>query len=140
MMVNNGKNGGTQVKIKSASTLFFPSFKEYLAEFVYGGIDGSVTTFAVVSGATGASFSSKVIIVLGIANLLADGLSMSFGSYLSARTEKERYFHKRRSEYSEIENSPELEVEDIRKIYKDKGFEDQLLEDAIKQEEALWEF
>jgi VIT1/CCC1 family predicted Fe2+/Mn2+ transporter len=59
----------------------------YLKEFVYGGIDGSVTTFAVVAGATGAKLDAGVIIVLGFANLIADGFSMSVGNYLSEKSE-----------------------------------------------------
>lgn len=59
----------------------------YLKEFVYGGIDGSVTTFAVVAGATGGKLDAGVIIVLGFANLLADGFSMSVGNYLSEKSE-----------------------------------------------------
>lgn len=59
----------------------------YLGEFVYGAIDGSVTTFAVVAGAAGAGLSPEVVVILGFANLLADGLSMSIGSYLSAKSE-----------------------------------------------------
>jgi len=59
----------------------------YLKEFVYGGIDGCVTTFAVVAGATGAGFNSGIIIVLGFANLIADGFSMSVGNYLSVKSE-----------------------------------------------------
>jgi vacuolar iron transporter family protein len=62
-------------------------FEEYLGEFVYGSIDGTVTTFAVVAGATGANFSVIVIIVLGFANLVADGFSMGVGSYLSSKSE-----------------------------------------------------
>lgn len=63
--------------------------EDYLREFVYGGIDGAVTTFAVVAGATGAGFSVKVILVLGFANLIADGFSMGVGSYLSTKSEQE---------------------------------------------------
>ncbi len=63
--------------------------EDYLSEFVYGGIDGAVTTFAVVAGATGASFSVKIILVLGFANLIADGFSMGVGSYLSTKSEQE---------------------------------------------------
>jgi vacuolar iron transporter family protein len=59
----------------------------YMKEFVYGGIDGSVTTFAVVAGATGANLDPGVIIILGFANLIADGFSMSVGNYLSEKTE-----------------------------------------------------
>lgn len=64
-------------------------FEDYLSEFVYGGIDGAVTTFAVVAGATGARFSTTVILVLGFANLIADGFSMGVGSYLSTKSEQE---------------------------------------------------
>ena len=49
----------------------------YLGDAVLGGVDGCVTTFAVVAGAAGAGFPSLVIVVLGVANLLADGLSMA---------------------------------------------------------------
>lgn len=62
-------------------------FEDYLGEFVYGSIDGTVTTFAVVAAAEGASFSTAVIIVLGFANLVADGFSMSVGAYLSSKSE-----------------------------------------------------
>lgn len=64
-------------------------FEDYLREFVYGGIDGAVTTFAVVAGATGARFDTTVILVLGFANLIADGISMGVGSYLSTKSERE---------------------------------------------------
>jgi VIT1/CCC1 family predicted Fe2+/Mn2+ transporter len=70
------------------------NLEDYLREFVYGGIDGAVTTFAVVAGATGARFDTKVIVVLGFANLFADGFSMSVGSYLSTKSEHE-VMHKR---------------------------------------------
>jgi len=63
--------------------------EDYLSEFVYGGIDGAVTTFAVVAGATGARFDTKVILVLGFANLIADGFSMSVGAYLSTKSSQE---------------------------------------------------
>lgn len=59
---------------------------KYLPEFVYGGIDGSVTTFAVVAGVMGASLSSAIVLILGFANLLADGFSMAVSNYLSTKS------------------------------------------------------
>lgn len=59
----------------------------YLPEFVYGSMDGLVTTFAIVTGAVGASLSPVVIIILGLANVLADGFSMGSSNYLSAVSE-----------------------------------------------------
>ncbi|HVY01154.1 MAG TPA: VIT1/CCC1 transporter family protein [Candidatus Nanoarchaeia archaeon] len=61
----------------------------YLPEFVYGGIDGTITTFAVVSGALGASLSSSVVIIMGVANLVADGFSMAVANYLSVKSMKD---------------------------------------------------
>ncbi len=63
--------------------------RKYLYEFVYGGIDGSVTTFAVVAGAIGASLSSAVILILGFANLFADGFSMAVSNYLSNQSQRD---------------------------------------------------
>lgn len=60
-----------------------------LREFVYGGMDGAVTTFAVVTGAAGANLSSSVILILGFANVLADGFSMAVGSFLSEKSEQQ---------------------------------------------------
>lgn len=62
-------------------------FERYLAEFVFGGIDGIVTTFAVVAATVGAGLSSSVVIILGLANLIADGISMGVSSYLSQKSE-----------------------------------------------------
>lgn len=106
-------------------------FQKYLSEFVYGGIDGSVTTFAVVAGASGAGLESSIIIILGFANLIADGFAMSVGSYLSAKTDKERFEKHKKQEYWEIENLREKEVQEIRDIYQSKGFEGELLEQVV---------
>lgn len=65
------------------------ALRKYFAEFIYGGIDGGVTTFAVVAAATGGGLSGRVIIILGIANLLADGFAMSIGAYLAAKTNEQ---------------------------------------------------
>ena len=64
-------------------------FEAYLGEFVYGAIDGTVTTFAVVAAAAGAGLNSTVVIILGIANLIGDGFSMGASSYLSAKSERD---------------------------------------------------
>ncbi|MFQ5531204.1 MAG: VIT1/CCC1 transporter family protein [Candidatus Nanoarchaeia archaeon] len=63
--------------------------RKYLPEFVYGSIDGTVTTFAIVAGAVGASLSSSIILILGFANLFADGFSMAVSSYLSEKSHDE---------------------------------------------------
>lgn len=109
----------------------FKSLQDYLREFVYGGIDGAVTTFAVVAGAVGASLDPLVIIILGFANLFADGLSMSIGAYLSSKSENENYQKHKNIEYWEVDHLPEKEREEIEEIYKEKGFEGELLQKVV---------
>lgn len=60
----------------------------YIGDIVYGANDGIITTFAVIAGAAGAGLSSSVIIILGLANLVADGFSMGASRYLSLKSEQ----------------------------------------------------
>ncbi len=106
-------------------------YQEYLGEFVYGGIDGSVTTFAVVAGSAGAGLDSAIVIILGVANLIADGFSMSVGSYLSTKSEKQNYEKHKKIEYWEVDNIPHKEREEIREIFEAKGFKGELLEQVV---------
>ena len=68
---------------------FWPSWAHHIGDLVFGANDGIVTTFAVVSGVTGAQLSARVLIILGLANLLADGIAMGAGNYLGMRSEQE---------------------------------------------------
>lgn len=62
--------------------------QHYLGDLIYGANDGIITTFAVVSGVTGANLSARVILILGFANLLADGFSMGASNYLAIRSDE----------------------------------------------------
>jgi vacuolar iron transporter family protein len=103
----------------------------YLGDFVLGAIDGTVTTFAVVAGVAGAGLSSGVAIVLGMANLLADGFSMAVSNYLNVRAEKEVVEQARRNEEMHVEQVPEGEREEIRQIFAGKGFDGSVLEEIV---------
>lgn len=105
--------------------------EKYLGEFVYGGIDGCVTTFAVVAGSVGAGLESSVIIILGFANLLADGFAMSVGAFLSARSVRDNVSKHKQIEYGKVSKDPEAGREAIRKIYRHKGFTGDLLERVV---------
>lgn len=114
---------------------------QYIGDMVYGGLDGIVTTFAIVSGVAGASLGTGVVLILGLANLLADGLSMAAGAYLSSKSEREYYERERERELWEIENFPEGERAEMVEIYQRKGYspEDaQRLIDIHSQDQELW--
>lgn len=83
---------------------FKKNLEDYLREFVYGGMDGAVTTFAVVTGAAGANLGVRVILILGFANVLADGFSMAVGSYLSEKSEQDLSIHKGESTQDDHES------------------------------------
>ena len=113
----------------------------YLSDSVLGGIDGCVTTFAVVAGAVGGGLSDVVIIVLGFANLLADGFSMAASNYLGAKSEREHVGKARRTEERHIAQVPQGEREEVRQIFARKGFEGDVLEKIVKvitNDRDLW--
>ena len=103
----------------------------YLRDWVYGGIDGTVTTFAIMAGVVGASLPSSVVVILGIANLLADGFSMAAANYTGTKAEQDEYQQLRYMEERHVALAPEGEREEIRQIFKAKGFEGDALETAV---------
>ena len=106
--------------------------KWYFDDFIYGSIDGAVTTFAIVAGVVGASLPTTIILILGLANLFADGFSMSMANYQASKSKNEFVKMKRREEEWQIENLEEQEKEEIREIYRKKGFKDELLEEIVR--------
>jgi VIT1/CCC1 family predicted Fe2+/Mn2+ transporter len=104
----------------------------YLRDWVYGGIDGTVTTFAVVAGVVGAELSTKALLILGAANLFADGFSMAAANFTGTKAEIEEYEHVRRMEERHVEFAPDGEREEIRQIFRAKGFEGEALESAVQ--------
>jgi len=113
----------------------------YLRDWVYGGIDGAVTTFAIVAGVAGAELSSRVVIILGLANLFADGLSMAASNYSGTKAEVDDVARLTEVERRHIRLDREGEREEIRQILVMKGLESDVLEgavDAITSREETW--
>jgi VIT1/CCC1 family predicted Fe2+/Mn2+ transporter len=126
---------GIAKRLAKANT---PSF---LKDFVFGGIDGAVTTLAIVAGVQGAGFSPKVVIALGIANILADGFSMAAGNFAGTRAEAEDVARLRAIEANHIAVARDGELEELRQILAAKGLSGHALEqavDAMSSRKRVW--
>jgi VIT1/CCC1 family predicted Fe2+/Mn2+ transporter len=105
---------------------------QYLGDLVYGGLDGIVTTFAVVSGVAGAALGSNIVLIMGLANLFADGFSMATGAYLSAKSEHEYYERERKREAWEVEHFPDGERAELYEVYRKQGYDDKAASDLVR--------
>lgn len=113
----------------------------HLKDLVYGGIDGTVTTFAIVAGVEGAGLSQTVIVALGIANILADGFSMAASNYSGTKAELDDRRRIIRIEESHIENHRSGELEELRQILELRGLTGDVLNkatEAISQSKDKW--
>ncbi|MAA98330.1 MAG: hypothetical protein CMN87_12655 [Stappia sp.] len=113
----------------------------YLRDWIYGGIDGAVTTFAIVAGSLGASLSARVILILGAANLIADGFSMAAANYSGTKAEHDDHARLKAVEERHIACAPEGEREEIRQIYKAKGYDGDDLEsltNLVVSRRSVW--
>jgi VIT1/CCC1 family predicted Fe2+/Mn2+ transporter len=113
----------------------------YLPDAVFGAIDGTVTTFAVVAGAVGANLSARVVLILGAANLFADGFSMAVGNFAAHRAAAEQVDHLREVERRHIAIAPDGEETEIREIYRAKGLVGPALETMtrlVTSNRSLW--
>jgi len=113
----------------------------YLRDWIYGGIDGLVTTFAIVAGAVGADMPARVVLILGVAKLIADALSMAAANYSGTKAEHEEYDKIREMEERHVALHPEGEREEVRQIFRAKGFDGDDLDrvvNVITQEQHRW--
>lgn len=104
----------------------------FLKPLIFGGLDGILTSFAIVAGAAGGSLSTPVVLILGFSNIFADALSMGVGEFLSSKAENEWILSERERENWEMENYPEGEIREMVDIYVTRGMEQEDAEAVIK--------
>ena len=92
-----------------------------LKPIIFGGLDGILTSFAIVAGAAGGALSPNTVLILGFSNIFADALSMGVGEFLSSKAENEWILSEREREMWEMENYPEGELKEMEDIYVEKG-------------------
>lgn len=118
-----------------------PQGRGVLRDAVYGAIDGTVTTFAIVAGVAGAGLSPFVVVVLGLANVLADGFSMAAANYSGSKAERDNIRRIRSVEERHIRDYPRGEWLEVREILSRKGLSGRVLDqatDAITQDRESW--
>ncbi|WP_208351833.1 VIT1/CCC1 transporter family protein [Pseudaestuariivita rosea] len=128
-------------KAEIAARIAAPGKASHLRDVIYGGIDGAVTTFAIVAGVQGAGLPTGVILALGIANVLADGFSMAAGNYSGTKAELDDRQRLRQIEERHIDHFPEGETEELRQILAQKGLSGDVLEEAVRaiaSDRAKW--
>jgi VIT1/CCC1 family predicted Fe2+/Mn2+ transporter len=115
--------------------------RSYLRDVVYGAVDGVVTTFAVVAGVAGAGLDAEIVVILGVANLVADGFSMAASNFLGVRSEQQRHQRLRRQEEHEVAVMPAGEREEVRQLLAGWDLHGGLLDrvvDAICADRDRW--
>ncbi|MFO7788661.1 MAG: VIT1/CCC1 transporter family protein [Halospina sp.] len=115
--------------------------QSYLSDAILGGIDGCVTTVAVIASVAGAGLPGMIAFVLGIASLIADAFSMGVSNYQAVKSQDDARDRLREQENRHIRHDPDGEREEIREIFRQKGFEGDTLEqvvETISADKRLW--
>lgn len=96
-------------------------YAPFIKSIIYGGVDGVITTFAIITASYAADLSIKTILILGLSNVLADGFSMGFGDYASSFSEREHYLSERKKEVHEYDYNISNEIIELIDMYVEKG-------------------
>lgn len=118
-----------------------PPGRGVLRDAVYGAIDGTVTTFAIVAGVAGAGLSPFIVVILGLANVLADGFSMAAANYSGTKADQDNIRRIRLIEERHIKDYPRGEWLEVREILAQKGLVGAVLDqatDAITRNKESW--
>ena len=109
-----------------------PHQREFrLAEVILGGQDGLVNVLGVILGVAAATSDSRIVIAAGLAATFAESISMGAVAYTSTLAENDLYHSEKEREYRHIQQAPDIEANEIRKIYASKGFEGEMLDKIV---------
>jgi vacuolar iron transporter family protein len=106
---------------------------DFVRDLIFGLNDGVVSNFSLISGVAGAGTSHSVVLLAGVAGLIAGGVSMAAGAYLSNKSHREVVAEEVRREAEEIEYAPEEERDELRRIYQLKGFSEDEVEILVRR-------
>ncbi len=104
-----------------------------LRDVVIGMSDGLTVPFALAAGLTGAVANSSIIVIAGIAEIVAGSIAMGLGGYLAGRTEQDHYNSELKREYEEVERVPEREKDEVKEFFEKIGLSEELQVKATEE-------
>ena len=140
--INTQPNNSTLIEQVRLHDHHDPHHGEFrLSDVILGGQDGLVNVLGVILGVAAATSDVRIVIAAGLAATFAESISMGAVAYTSTLAENDLYHSEREREYRHIHLAPDVEVEEIRDIYRKKGFEGETLEkivDVITSNPDVW--
>ena len=106
---------------------------DFLTDVVIGMSDGLTVPFALAAGLTGAVSNSSIIVIAGIAEIVAGSIAMGLGGYLAGKTEKDHYNSELKREYEEVERIPEMEKKEVRDFFENLGLSEEIQVKATEE-------
>lgn len=106
---------------------------DFLRDIVIGMSDGLTVPFALAAGLTGAIADSSIIVIAGIAEIVAGSIAMGLGGYLAGKTEQDHYFSELKREEDEVERVPEMEKEEVRQFFENLGLSSEMQKMATEE-------
>jgi vacuolar iron transporter family protein len=105
----------------------------WIRDATFGANDGLVSVLTLLAGVAAASVDGKTVLIAGLAGLVAGAISMGVGAYVSAKAYRSYYRAELRREVEEMREKPDVERQEIRDIYRERGFEGELLERVVEK-------
>lgn len=106
---------------------------DFLRDLVIGMSDGLTVPFALAAGLTGAVSNSSIIVIAGIAEIVAGSIAMGLGGYLAGKTEQDHYNSELKREYSEVERIPEMEKKEVKEFFEKIGLSEEIQNKAAEE-------